>query len=238
MRVFCAEYSPLCRELEVVNQLNTVEDVATLLDAYEEFIKTEPWSTVSRVMQDSEGFYYFTTSMSFNDFDIYNFIQSRYTGEDLAGINFLIARTLVGQGRGLGTLIEQAYERGEPLTADEDYEATGLLSEEDMNVISQEPAYGYLYSDRLNRDFQITSNPIIFGRSQTQSDFAISDNNKLSRKHAMFLKKGDGYYVMDIGSSNGVYLNRNRIEVNAEVLLQDGDVVLLADEAFTFNIRG
>ena len=48
------------------------------------------------------------------------------------------------------------------------------------------------------------------------------DDVTVSRKHAEFLREGDGFRVRDAGSLNGTYVNRDRID---DVVLQGGDEV-------------
>jgi hypothetical protein len=48
------------------------------------------------------------------------------------------------------------------------------------------------------------------------------DDVTVSRRHAEFRRSGGGYSVSDVGSLNGTYVNRDRID---EVTLQDGDEV-------------
>jgi pSer/pThr/pTyr-binding forkhead associated (FHA) protein len=48
------------------------------------------------------------------------------------------------------------------------------------------------------------------------------DDVTVSRRHAEFRRTGDGYTVADVGSLNGTYVNRDRID---EVTLQGGDEV-------------
>ena len=44
----------------------------------------------------------------------------------------------------------------------------------------------------------------------------------MSRRHAVFRRTSHGYLVADVGSLNGTYVNRDRID---EVLLSNGDEV-------------
>jgi len=46
------------------------------------------------------------------------------------------------------------------------------------------------------------------------------DDITVSRRHAEIHRSSDGYRVVDVGSLNGTYLNRERVE---EADLQDGD---------------
>ena len=48
------------------------------------------------------------------------------------------------------------------------------------------------------------------------------DDVTVSRRHAEFLREGDGFRVRDAGSLNGTYVNRDRID---DVVLQGGDEV-------------
>ena len=49
------------------------------------------------------------------------------------------------------------------------------------------------------------------------------DDVTVSRRHAEVARSGDGYVVRDVGSLNGTYLNRERIE--REMPLANGDEV-------------
>ena len=48
------------------------------------------------------------------------------------------------------------------------------------------------------------------------------DDITVSRRHAEFVQQGEGYVVRDVGSLNGTYLNRERID---EAELGNGDEV-------------
>ena len=50
----------------------------------------------------------------------------------------------------------------------------------------------------------------------------VLDDVTVSRRHAEFLQRGEGYVIKDVGSLNGTYLNRERID---EVELSNGDEV-------------
>ncbi len=54
-----------------------------------------------------------------------------------------------------------------------------------------------------------------------ESDLFLDDVT-VSRRHAEFRRGPDGYRVADVGSLNGTYVNRDRID---EVALQGGDEV-------------
>jgi pSer/pThr/pTyr-binding forkhead associated (FHA) protein len=53
----------------------------------------------------------------------------------------------------------------------------------------------------------------------------------VSRRHAVLVKRDDGYYIDDEDSLNGTYVNRRRVE-NAK--LEDGDEVQIGKYRLTF----
>lgn len=67
------------------------------------------------------------------------------------------------------------------------------------------------------------------GRSVSGDIFL--DDVTVSREHARFLRQADRFAVVDAGSLNGTYVNRERV---AEALLNDGDEVQVGKYRLTF----
>jgi pSer/pThr/pTyr-binding forkhead associated (FHA) protein len=59
--------------------------------------------------------------------------------------------------------------------------------------------------------FMLESDSTIVGRS-TQSDVFLDDIS-VSRKHAEIRRAADGFSIHDLGSMNGTYVNRERVEM-------------------------
>ena len=57
------------------------------------------------------------------------------------------------------------------------------------------------------------------------------DDVTVSRRHAEFRRSGAGYTVSDVGSLNGTYVNRDRID---RVRLNDGDEVQIGKYRLVF----
>jgi pSer/pThr/pTyr-binding forkhead associated (FHA) protein len=63
-----------------------------------------------------------------------------------------------------------------------------------------------------------------------ESDIFLDDIT-VSRRHAEVERRGEGYVVRDVGSLNGTYLNRERIE---EAALENGDEVQIGKFKLVF----
>ena len=69
--------------------------------------------------------------------------------------------------------------------------------------------------------FALTQDVIRLGRTGT-NDIVINDP-EISRQHAQFVRQPEGYTIQDLGSTNGTFVNYER--VTGLTLLQHGDVV-------------
>ena len=56
----------------------------------------------------------------------------------------------------------------------------------------------------------------------------------VSRKHAVLIRRGDEFFIEDLGSLNGTYVNRKRIE---SARLESGDEVQVGKYRLTFMTK-
>jgi hypothetical protein len=73
---------------------------------------------------------------------------------------------------------------------------------------------------RAGESFTIDEERMSIGRTPDASIFL--DDVTVSRNHALLVERQDGHYIDDLGSLNGTYVNRRRIESH---LLEDGDEI-------------
>ncbi|GAB2470015.1 FHA domain-containing protein [Xylanimonas ulmi] len=78
--------------------------------------------------------------------------------------------------------------------------------------------------------FLLDTDRAVAGRSE-QADIFLDDVT-VSRKHAEFVREGDRFVVRDIGSLNGTYVNRQRIDV---AVLTTGDEVQIGKFRMSFQ---
>jgi hypothetical protein len=79
--------------------------------------------------------------------------------------------------------------------------------------------------------YEIDQEEFVIGRGQKYSDLAIRDAN-ISRRHASIVRRNGGYYVTDLGSTNGVEFNGERIDNH---LIRDGTTYYLCDHELRFT---
>lgn len=81
----------------------------------------------------------------------------------------------------------------------------------------------------------ISKFPFRIGKMEGVTDYQIC-NNAVSRKHADILKEQSKYYIVDLGSTNGTYLNGKRIQPGVKEVLSEGMFVKFANSEFKIHI--
>jgi pSer/pThr/pTyr-binding forkhead associated (FHA) protein len=85
---------------------------------------------------------------------------------------------------------------------------------------------------RSGETFPIVGERITIGRSPEANVFL--DDVTVSRNHALLVRRRDGLYLDDLGSLNGTYVNRRRIESHK---LQNGDELQVGKYKLTYLER-
>jgi hypothetical protein len=80
------------------------------------------------------------------------------------------------------------------------------------------------------RTHEITKPSVVLGRSR-EADIRISDVN-VSRRHAELRQEGTAYWIVDLGSTNGLEVNGKRVDRKR---LRDGDRVTLGSTEVVFG---
>ena len=71
----------------------------------------------------------------------------------------------------------------------------------------------------------------IIGREEKGKEY-LKNFPTVSRKHARFTKEFNGWYIEDLGSTNGTYVNQKRI--TEKTLIKSGDVISLSN---SFSVK-
>lgn len=117
---------------------------------------------------------------------------------------------------------------------DSEEETTILSCEEETMVLAPKFIVGTLTRQKNNEVITIDHDGFTIGKSM-HNDYMLTENKAISRKHATFLYDNGVISVMDMGSTNGTFVNDKQIEQNEITALTSGDVIMLADEEFIFE---
>jgi len=97
--------------------------------------------------------------------------------------------------------------------------AHGLRRVSDLNI------QDYIPIDiDIGRSFSIGRFDANVGISQSDFEFDRTEKS-VSRRHAVIERSPDGYYIIDIGSSTGTFINRSKIALNVPYKLTHGDKI-------------
>ncbi|HVG73764.1 MAG TPA: FHA domain-containing protein [Thermoleophilaceae bacterium] len=108
---------------------------------------------------------------------------------------------------------------------------TGELRPVDLDEMTHEGATLVIRSGggRAGEAFNLSAERNTIGRSPDAEVFL--DDVTVSRNHALVVRRRDGFYVDDLGSLNGTYVNRRRIESHR---LQNGDELQVGKYKLTY----
>jgi Protein of unknown function (DUF3662)/FHA domain len=77
---------------------------------------------------------------------------------------------------------------------------------------------------------EVKERRVVIGRSR-DCDIQLSDAN-VSRRHAELRQEGASYWIVDLGSTNGMEVNGKRVK---RAKLRDGDTITLGETEITFE---
>jgi hypothetical protein len=121
-----------------------------------------------------------------------------------------------------GTVVLSSY--------DNEDNGTTVLRNENTTVLGN----SWLIRSKNNEKINLSGNCFHIGREFISGGYVINDNTNVGRKHVDILIYGNDCYIEDLNSTNGTFINDNRIAPHQQIKLKDGDVILLANEEFKF----
>ena len=111
----------------------------------------------------------------------------------------------------------------DPTTMTYKVDETGDMQPVDIDEVVEEAGAALVIRSgggRAGESFTIEGERMSIGRTPDANVFL--DDVTVSRNHALLVERQDGHYIDDLGSLNGTYVNRRRIESH---LLEDGDEI-------------
>lgn len=90
----------------------------------------------------------------------------------------------------------------------------------------------------LDKDVNLIGRASPHDRVFPEVDLTTADPDTfVSRRHALILRRHDGFAVEDLDSANGTYVNgTTRVSAHTVAVLQDGDIVTFGRTRCTFHV--
>ena len=114
-------------------------------------------------------------------------------------------------------------------------ELTSVLTQNGETTLLSSTAVAYLVKKSTGTQITINRDYFTIGKKRGTVDYCITGNTSVSRIHASIENKGGVYFISDQNTTNGTYVNGNKVHPGQSVQLATGDIVKLADEEFTFQ---
>lgn len=105
----------------------------------------------------------------------------------------------------------------------------------ETTVLNQKTNYGSLVRSKNKENIRINSANFIIGKERAKVSYCVMDNTSVSRTHATIRNRGGVAYLADMNATNGTFVNGVRLNPGQEMALKNGDIILLADEEFTYH---
>ena len=95
----------------------------------------------------------------------------------------------------------------------------------------------YLLSNKAGvmEKIYISKDNFFLGRLSSEVDYTIA-NKAVGKVHAELRKSGNEYFITDLNSKNGTFINNQRLNSGTPYVLKENDQVTLADSVYVFKL--
>lgn len=204
-------------------------DIATLLDLYTKFSANYSSEDVDYVLKSNDGYFLFCINTQSNGtFDLFKYLNDglKQSGDSKTLINCMNAKFMFPIELSIGEFKNNEEQSNYSVISDE---ATGYMDEEEiLKEINMPRSIIHVSSGTT---ITIPKEGISIGRSDKDANFVV-DNHNISRKHCIISSVNGKLYIKDLNSTNGIFLNGERIIENMNVQINSGDIVHIANEEF------
>jgi len=116
-------------------------------------------------------------------------------------------------------------------------ESYPVVDNSDATQLLQMPTFPVLKIDRngVEEIILINKPEFIIGRNTDVVDYYEANNNNIGRTHTKIISQNDDYFIVDIDSKNGTFLNGIRLNSGEANPLKYKDQIRLANVEYTFD---
>jgi len=114
-------------------------------------------------------------------------------------------------------------------------EETQILYEEKTEILTRLPSLVLVPEYEGGEAVDIGTSELIIGSSKLKAGHCIPYKT-ISRCHAKFFCRDNTFYLEDLQSTNGTFINNKRCCKGEEYIIEDGDCIQFAE--YTYHVRG
>ena len=114
-------------------------------------------------------------------------------------------------------------------------EKTEILLDDPVVII---PALTMISEDDEGEkeEIRVSDTPFVIGRTTTNADYAL-DARGISRRHLQFDYEDGTYYVTDLNSTNGVFVNDAKIPAGERSIVENNDIIGIGQRKYKVEIQ-
>lgn len=101
------------------------------------------------------------------------------------------------------------------------------------DVTEKRPCMVMIRGDFIGQVYELSNEVTMIGRGD-DVDLVVNDSS-ISRKHAMITQRSEGFFLSDLGSTNGSFVNKE--QVDDPLPLVEGDKVAIGHVVFKFTYQ-
>ena len=114
-----------------------------------------------------------------------------------------------------------------------DDDNTELLFGEDDTELLHYPSIERISTGEV---IKICKTVFRLGKESGCADYVVTDNTTVSGSHADIITRNQKFFVIDLNSKNGTYINNRVLPAQYEMEIFDGDRLKLSNEEFVFRV--
>lgn len=114
-------------------------------------------------------------------------------------------------------------------------EKTEILLDDPVVII---PALTMISEDDEGEreEIRVSDTPFVIGRTTANADYAI-DARGISRRHLQFDYEDGTYYVTDLNSTNGVFVNDTKIPAGERSIVENNDIIGIGQRRYRVEVQ-
>ena len=106
---------------------------------------------------------------------------------------------------------------------------------DDTVILNDKIGYLVEHNKTYKKRIEIDKDEFSIGRFNEVVDYNIV-NKTVGKIHSKIIKRGNKFYLIDLDSKNGTYINSSKLKPNIPCEIKDGSVIVFSNAKYTFEI--